>query len=171
MEFLELAKKRFSVRAFAKTPVEQEKIEKIIEAGRIAPTAKNLQPQKVWVAKSAEALEKLNAVSPCIYGANTVLVVGYDADRMWVHPEHEEINSGYVDASIVLTHMMMEAAEQGLGTCWVARFDPYKAAEALGLENNIRLVALMPVGYSAEGAVPSERHEKYRPDSEWVEEI
>ncbi|MDO4493128.1 MAG: nitroreductase family protein [Clostridia bacterium] len=171
MSFTELAKSRYSVRAFSPKPVEREKLEKIVEAGRIAPTAKNQQPQKVWIAQSPEALEKLNAVSPCIYGATTVLVVGYDKERMWVHPDHEEIHSGYVDASIVLTHMMLEAADQGLGTCWVARFDPYEAEKALGLPENIRLVALMPVGYPAEGAAPSPRHESFRPDAEWLGEL
>lgn len=171
MDFMSLAKQRYSVRAFDPRPVEHEKLEKLAEACRIAPTAKNQQPQKVYLATSSEALEKLNAVSPCIYGAPAVIVMGYDKTRTWVHPDYPEIHSGYVDTSICLTHMMLEAQELGLGTCWVARFDPFAAREALGLDENVMLTALMPVGYPAENAAPSERHAAFRPDEEWLSEI
>lgn len=171
MDFMTLAKQRYSVRAFDPRPVESEKLKKLVEACRIAPTAKNQQPQKVFFATSDEAIKKLNELSPCIYGAPVVIVMGYDKTLTWVHPDHPEIHSGYVDASICLTHMMLEAQELGLGTCWVARFDPYATKEALGLDDNIVLTALMPVGYPAEKAAPSDRHESYRPDPEWFSEI
>lgn len=171
MDFLSLAKQRYSVRAFDPRPIEREKLEKLIEACRIAPTAKNQQPQKVFLATSKEAVEKLNALSPCIYGAPAVIVMAYDKTLTWVHSDHPEIHSGYVDASICLTHMMLEATELGLGTCWVARFDPYAAREALGLCEDIMPVALMPVGYPADKASPSDRHLSYRPDPEWFTEI
>lgn len=169
--FLDLAAKRYSVRAYKDTPVEEEKINNILEAGKLAPTAVNFQPQKIYVAKSPEAREKLKKVCVCTFDAPVIFVIGYDDNIIWHNTLKPEIHTGYIDSSIVLTHMMLEATELGLGSCWVCRFDPDEVSKALDLPENIRVTSLMPVGYAAVGAKPSDRHLKYRDQSEIVEII
>ena len=126
--FLQLAKARFSVRYYAKTPVEQEKIDAILEAARVAPTAKNLQPFHIYVLKSQDALAKINRLSRCAYEAPVVFIVCYDRSKAWQSPFDAGDNSGVMDTSIVGTHMMLEATAQGLGSCWVKFFDPKEVA-------------------------------------------
>lgn len=165
-DFLELASRRYSVRHFKSTPVEQERIDKIIEAGRIAPTAVNSQPQMVYVIQSPEKMEKLNTLSPCIYGAPHAFLFCYNKDT--VCPRGDDDNYGEIDVTIVLTHMMLEAANLGVGTCPVGYFDRDTIAGELGLPDNVVPVLLMPFGYAADDAVPSPRHTEYRPVEETV---
>ena len=160
MTFLELAKKRFSVRKFTDQPVEKEKLDKVLEAGNIAPTAKNLQPQRIYVLQSEEALKKAYALTPCCYGAKTVLLFTYDIDEEWTNPLEDMIHSGDQDVSIVATHIMLEAADLGVGSCWVNFFEPAKAKELFNLPDNEVPVLLMPLGYPAEGIAPLENHMK-----------
>jgi len=163
--FLKLAKDRYSVRSFKSLPVEEEKIKLILEAARIAPTAKNQQPVKVYIVRG-DALEKLGTVTPCIYGAPLVFAVGYDKNEAWVNSDDPSFHSGYIDASIVLTHMMLEATDLGLGSCWVCRFEPKKAAGALGIHDNIVLTSLLPVGYAADNSAPSPRHTQFKDEKD-----
>lgn len=156
--FFELAQERFSVRKFTDRKVEKDVLGKILEAGRIAPTAANHQPQRVYVLESREALEKINSLSGCIYGAQTVLMVAYDSREDWQNPLESGVHSGEQDASIVAVHMMLEAWEQGVGSCWVNVFPNTKTAEAFGLPDYIRPVLLMPIGYAAPEAAPSPKH-------------
>lgn len=167
-DFLELAADRYSVRHFTDTPVEQEKIDKIIQAGRLAPTAVNSQPQIIYVASSKEAMEKLNKVSPCIYGAPQCIVACYTDENVVARGNG---NYGDIDVTIVLTHMMLEAANLGVGTCLVGYFDPDTLVAELGLPSGVHPVLLMPFGYAAEDAVPSPRHTEYRPVEETVKGI
>ena len=164
-----IAQERYSVRSFSSEAVSSEVIDKIIEAGRIAPTAVNSQPQKILVATSGEAMAALNAVSPCMYGAPHCFVCCYDMDKVCKRGENG--NYGEIDVTIVLTHMMLEAANLGVGTCPVGYFDPEALKAKLGLEDNIVPVLLLPFGYPAEGCVPSPRHTEYRPAEETVEFI
>ena len=166
MDFLELARARFSVRKFSDRPVEQEKLDRIIEAGRVAPTAKNFQPHRVFIMKSAEAMAKMNALSPCIYGAPMALLFCYDEEEAWHNPQTAGYDSGEMDATIVATHMMLAAWEQGIGSCWVGVFDHDAAAKAFDLPANIKPVSMMPLGYAAEDCVPAPRHTEYRPVEE-----
>lgn len=156
--FLQLAKDRFSVRYYAKTPVEQEKIDAILEAARVAPTAKNIQPFHIYVLKSAEAISKINKLSRCAYEAPVVFVVCYDKSKAWESPFDANDNSGVMDASIVGTHMMLEATEQGLGSCWVKLFDPKELAAAFGIPENLTPSFLLDVGYPLKGTAPSKMH-------------
>lgn len=165
-DFLTLAHDRYSVRKFADTPVEQEKVEKILEAGRIAPTAVNSQPQMVYVVQSEEAMAKLNEVSPCIYGAPQCIILCYNDETVCKRGEYD--NYGQIDGTIVLTHMMMEATELGLGTCLVGYFDETKLVEAFNLPSNMHPILLMPFGYAAEDATPSPMHTEYRPAEETI---
>lgn len=168
MDFLELAKKRFSVRSFKSTPVEEEKIAKILEAAKVAPTAKNTQPHKIYVVRDPKVLAGMNEASPCIYGAPLVFAIGYDTERTAKVAERRGYTFGEMDSGIVTTHMILEATDQGLGSCWVGMFIPEKVAEVLDLPENIKITALLPVGYPSDDCVPADRHTIYRPDEEIV---
>ncbi|MBR5294280.1 MAG: nitroreductase family protein [Oscillospiraceae bacterium] len=171
MTFQELAKNRYSVRSFRETPIEKEHMDLILEAGRVAPTACNFQPQKIYVARSAEAREKLASVCRCTFGAPVILVVGYDRTRDWKNKLMPGLTSGETDAAIVCTHMMLQAADLGIGSCWVGYFNPEQVAEVLGLPENITVTALLPIGYPAENAAPLPLHSQYRELADTVAEI
>lgn len=168
MSFLELAKRRYSVRSYSAQPVEEEKIQQILEAARIAPTAKNLQPQKIYILKSPESIEKIRAITASAYNAPLVFLICADVNLSWRSPFDAEYESGEMDGSIAAAHMMLEAADLGLGSVWVKMFDAKKVSRAFGLPENIQPVCLLPVGYAADGSRPSERHEASRPLEEMV---
>ena len=161
--FMELAKARFSVRKYADTPIEEEKLSRILEAGRIAPTAKNSQAFKVYVCQSEEALAKIDEISPCRYGAPTVLLFVYDKENCFAY---EDRNSGDQDCAIVATHIVLQAAEEGVRSVWVDRFSPSGAKKVFALPEQEQPVFLVPLGYAAEGEVPAPRHEQKRPAQE-----
>ena len=171
MSFLELAEARYSVRQYAKTPVEQEKIDCILEAAKLAPTAKNLQPQFIYVLKSTEAIAKVNEVSSCAYNAPVVFIVCYDKDTAWKNPLNGDRSSGEMDASIVGTHMMLEAASQGLGTCWVGWFDPAAVSKAFDIPDNLYPAFMLDCGYPADGSKPSFRHFASKAIRDFVKEL
>ena len=164
--FMDLARQRFAVREYKQTLVEQGKLDSILEAGRLAPTAKNVQPQHIYVLQSSEAIAKINELTRCAYGAPVVFLVCYDTELVWT--KEDGTNSGDMDCSIVGTHMMMEATELGLGTCWVKWFDPAQVAEAFDLPANHKPSFLMPCGYAADGVQPSPMHTDRKPLRETV---
>lgn len=171
MDFLELAHTRYSVRSYADRPVEHEKLEQVLEAGRLAPTAKNIQPVHVYVVMSAAGVAKMRSLTRCAFDAPVVLMVAYDRDLEWHNPFDPAISSGAQDATLVGTHMMMEATDLGLGTCWVNWFDVARVHDAFGLPERETLLFLMPLGYPSEKARPSERHESRKPLSDTVTEL
>ncbi len=167
MDFTELVKNRYSCKKYAPRQVEAEKLNAILEAGRWAPTAKNLQEQRIYVLQSPEALAKIDAATPCRYGAPTVLVVAYDKGRVFTYPGGR-VNSGAEDAAIVATHMMLAAAAAGVDSCWLNFLDPDALAKALGLPENEEIVMLLDLGYAAEGAGPLPNHSSRKPLEETV---
>lgn len=170
-QFLELAKKRYSVRAFDRKAVEAEKEDAILEAAMVAPSACNNQPVKIWAVKSAEKLAALGAVCPCLYGAPLVFVIGSDPKRAAAGKIKADYNFGETDAAIVCTHMMLEAADLGLGSCWVGWFNAAEVRTALSIAENFEIWDLLPVGYAAKGAEPSAMHVSFRPRAEMIEEL
>ena len=168
MGFMELAKKRYSVRKFSERAVEQEKLDAILSAGNIAPTAKNLQPQRIYVLQSKDALAKLDTLTHCRYGAKTVLLFAYNKDEEWKNPLEDGVHSGIEDVSIVATHIMLEAAELGLDTCWCNYFANSKVEEMFELPANEKSVLIMPVGYVDDEAKPAPLHEQKKELSEIV---
>ena len=162
MNFLELAKARYSVRSFKDQSIEDEKLNLILEAGHVAPTARNNQPQQIYIAKSEDARRKLASVCACTFDAPVILVVCYDRTRDWKNPIMPGYESGETDAAIVCTHMMLEAAELGIGSCWVGRFNADQVSEVLGLPENVTVSALLPIGYPADDAKPAPLHSQYR---------
>ena len=171
MTFQELAHARYSVRSFKDTPIEEEKLNLILEAGRVAPTACNNQPQKIYVAKSEESRKKLASVCRCTFDAPVILVIGYDRTRDWKNKLMPGYESGETDAAIVCTHLMLQAFELGIGSCWVGYFNAQAVSEVLSLPENVTVSALLPMGYPAENAAPLPLHTQYRDFADTIEEI
>ena len=167
MEFKEVIKNRYSCKKYSERKLEPEKLLAILEAGRLAPTAKNLQEQHIYVLQSPEALAKVDKITPCRYGASTVLAVAFDHDNVFTYPG-EKRNSGMEDASIVATHMILAAADEKVDSCWINRFDPEVLAQELGLPENEEILMLMDLGYAAEGFEPLPNHTKRKELSETV---
>lgn len=157
MEFEKLAAERFSVRKFKDIPVEAEKIKKIMETGRIAPTASNRQPQRLLVLTDPADLEKIDQTTRCRFGANLVVAVCADTEDCWVSPIGGQ-KSWQVDASIVTSYMMLQAQDLGLGSLWVMFFDMEKFSALFSLPGNIVPLSLLVIGYAADDAAPSEKH-------------
>lgn len=171
MNFMELAKTRYSVRKFDGRPIEKNTLDLILEAGNVAPTGCNYQPQRIYVVQSEEKIAKLNELSKCIFGAKTVLLFTYNEDEDWKNPLENGVHSGVQDVSIVASHIMLEAWELGVGTCWVNYFANSRLEKELGLPENERAVLLMPMGYPSEDSTPLKLHEELKNIDETVRYI
>ncbi len=170
MEFSEVIRERYSCKKFDGRPVEEAQLRAILEAGRLAPTAKNLQEQRVYVVRSAEGLAKIDEITPCRYGAATVLAVAFNSKNVFAYPGGAR-DSGIEDATIVATHMLLAAKNAGVESCWLNFFDPEKAKELLGLPEDEEVLMLMDLGYPAEGAGPLPNHASRKPLEETVSYI
>ena len=168
MEFKEVVKNRYSCKKYDGRKVDKAQLDAILEAGRLAPTAKNLQEQRIYVLESEESLAKVDKVTPCRYGASTVLAVAFDKNNVFTYPG-EKRDSGVEDATIVATHMILAAEDAGVDSCWINYFDPDILAKELGLPENEEILMLMDLGYAAEGAGPLENHDSRKDLSETVE--
>lgn len=167
MEFEKLIQERYSVRKFLPEHLSQEVIEKIIEAGHIAPTGCNYQPQRILVLNTDEAINKLSQCTKCHFNAPTAMLICHNKDESWKRPYDSALSSP-VDASIVATHMMLEAHNVGVGSCWVMHFNPSAMREAFNIPENYEPHALLVMGYPAEDAKPLDMHFKTRPIDEVV---
>jgi nitroreductase len=173
MQFAELAKNRFSCRAFADRAVEPEKLAQVLEAGRIAPTAVNGQPVFVKVIKSPEMLKKIRGLTRMAYNAPVVLMVCYDDNKVYTPVTYlDDFKSGIMDSSIVTTSMMMQATDLGLATLWARGFNASHIEHEFGFEPNVKLACLLDIGYAdAENGGPSPRHSVRKPMEEFAEEM
>ncbi len=174
MDFLTLAKQRYSERKFDPRPVEQEKLDKILEAGRIAPTAGNYQPQRFYVIRSEEARTKLRRVTLFSFKAPLVIMVCYDDDTVWGNPNDrmfDDYTSGEQDASIAACNMMYTAEDMGIHSLWIRGFDARTAAEVFDLPENIRPVMMLALGYPTEMSKPNKAHFDRKPIEEMVTEL
>ena len=167
MEFKEVIKTRYSCKKYSDRKVEKDKLTASLNAGRLAPTAKNLQEQHVYVVQSPETLAKIDAVTPCRYGAPTVLVVAFDKNNVFTYPGGKR-DSGVEDATIVATHMILAAADEGVDSCWINFLDPEKLAAELGLPENEEVLMVMDLGYAADEAGPLPNHMSRKELSETV---
>lgn len=158
MAFVDLAQARFSVRKYSDKPLEKEKLDKILEAGRMAPTAKNQQPQKIYVLQSEAVLEKLSTLTHCAYGAKTVLLFTYNQEQDWKNPLENGVHSGVEDVSIVATYMMLQVIELGVYTTWCNYFSNSELEKVFELSENEKSVLIMPIGYKADDAEPALAH-------------
>lgn len=157
MNFTELAESRYSVRKFSPRPVEQEKLEAILQAGRAAPTACNLQPQRVLAIQSPAALETLQKCSVHHFGETLALLVCYDKTECWTRG-YDGRASGETDAAIVATHMMLAAWELGIGSTWIMHFIPRAVRTEFHLPDHVEPAAMLLMGYPAEDCAPSPMH-------------
>lgn len=168
MDFLELLKERYSCRSFSEKAVEKEKIDKILEAAKVAPTARNFQPQRILVLTEKETLGKLSACTQYGWNAPVIMILFYDKSVSYKRDKYDNKEFGDIDISIVTTQMMLEAQSLGLGTTWVGSFDPEKLVEAFGVPENLVPVAILPIGYPSEEAKPSKLHFERKDISEFV---
>ena len=170
MTFTTVIQNRYSCRAFAARAVEQEKIDRILEAGRIAPTAVNKQPVHVWAVTNPGTLEAIKGVTRSNYGAPVLLVVGCRPADAWVR-RYDSKNGAEVDASIVATYLMLAAENEGLSTLWVGSFDPALLKGILPGTEGYDLMAIINVGYPSEESQPSAMHGTRIPIGEFVTKI
>ncbi len=170
MEFNDVLNRRYSCRAFAARGVEQEKVDRILEAGRIAPTAVNKQPVHIWAVSRPETLEAIKGVTRSNYGAPLLLVVGCKPADAWVR-RYDGKNGAEVDAAIVATYMMLAAENEGLATLWVGSFDPALLREILPGAEGYELVAMINVGYPAAESEPSPMHSARKSVGEMVTSV
>ena len=154
MNFAQLCKERYSVRKYDSRPIEPEKLEMILNAGRLAPTAKNLQPQRILVVQGDD-LEKMQGCTPCLYGQTAILVVCYDKNVSWKSRSGREI--GDVDGGIVMTSMMYQAQDLGIGSLVVGIYKEEPLREKFNIPENYEIVALLMLGYPAEDSEPNEK--------------
>ena len=151
MEFRELIEKRYSVRAYKPDLVEDEKLQQVLDAARLAPTAANRQPFQLIVIHTAGREEELKR----IYGRDwfvqppvVICACGVPA-RGWTRRQDGK-NYTDVDVAIVMDHLILAAADQGLGTCWIGAFDPDAARQVLDLPDGVEPIAFTPLGYPAD---------------------
>jgi len=168
MQFLDLAKQRYSVRKYENRPIEDDKLNMILEAGRVAPTAANLQPNVFLVLKDKEAMEKLSlACNP--HGAPAAIVACADKNTAWVRPfdSHSMVD---VDATIACDHMMLCAQDLGLSTCWITYFDPVILRKEFNIPQNLIPVNILVLGYGADKPQSPDRHTATRkPLSQYIQ--
>jgi len=167
MDFEKVITGRYSVRKFEDKHLEQDVIDKILGAGHIAPTGCNFQPQRILVLNNDESLVELKKCTKCHFDAPCAMLICYNKDETWIRP-YDSALSAPVDASIVATHIMLEAANLGVGSCWVMHFDPFKMREAFNIPKNFEPHALLVMGYPHESAAPLEMHSNKRPLDEVV---
>ena len=175
MELLKLMSDRYTCRRYSEKDVKEEDLNKILEAGRVAPTSHNNQPQRIYVVKSEEAKEKLmkdfayNYKAPCylVCGYN-VDEVCYNVDEVWRNDLDGDRESGGIDVSIVITQRRLMAEELGLGACWIGRITPELVKKNLDIPENVKVVAVLSLGYHREDDRPSKLHTIRRSNEELV---
>ena len=157
MEFRELIRNRYSVRAYKPDPIEEEKLQRVLEAMRLAPTAVNRQPFQFVVVHTEGRKQELRRIYDRAWFVQAPLVIcacGVPAQN-WVRRDGKNYND--VDVAIAMDHLVLAATDLGLGTCWIAAFDPAAAREVLGLPDGVEPIAFTPLGYPADQPGPKER--------------
>jgi len=170
MDFDTVIQNRYSCRAFSAQEVEPEKVDRILEAGRIAPTAVNKQPVHIWALSDPDTLEAVKGVTRSNYGAPLILVVGCHPADAWVR-RYDGKNGAEVDAAIVATYLMLAAENEGLSTLWVGSFDPSLLLNLLPAAEGYELVAMINVGYPSPDSNPSAMHSERKPLEELVTRV
>ena len=149
MDFMTLAQERYSVRAYKSVPVEDDKLNQVLEAARLAPTAANRQAFQIIVIHTAGREEELRGIYPKAWFTQAPLVIGIVAlqNESWYRKKTDGVNYCYVDCAIAMDHLILAAHDLGLGTCWIADFNPDTTREILGLPDDVEPVAFTPLGY------------------------
>ncbi len=160
MEYFELIQKRHSVRTYRNDPVEEEKLLKVLEAARLAPTAHNNQAFKVVVIRTAGREEELKKIYSGDFFVQAPIILGIfsNPEKSWVRSDGT--NYGWVDAAIVADHIILAATALGLGTCWIGAFNPQAARDIVGLDKGFEPVAFTPLGYPGSSDVNNVKKRK-----------
>lgn len=169
MTFLDLVRRRYSVRAYRPDPVPDDLLASVLEAGRLAPTASNRQPFRIIVVRTRGREAELRRIydSEWFVQAPLVLCVCAVPSEAWRRTMYDGRSHADVDAAIVMDHLILAAADLGLGTCWIAAFDPAAAREVLAIPDEGEPMLFTPLGFAAD-ASSSPRHAERRPLDELV---
>jgi nitroreductase len=170
MTFLDLARRRYSVRAYRPDPVPDDELATVLEAGRVAPTAANRQPIRIIVVHTAGREAELRRIydRDWFVQAPLILCVCAVREEAWRRTMYDGRSHADVDAAIVMDHMILAAADLGLGTCWIAAFDPVAARDVLAVPEEGEPMLFTPLGYPADDQAGSARHRQRRPLGELV---
>ena len=152
MDFSDIINKRYSARAYRSDAVEPEKLNAVLEAARLAPTAANRQPFKLIVIHTQGRKEELSRIYLAAWftQAPLLICICVTPDKAWLRRDRK--NYADVDSAIVMDHLILAATDRGLGTCWVAAFDPVAAREILKLPSGVEPIDFTPLGYAADYA-------------------
>lgn len=137
---------RYSCRKFKDELIKREELEKILEAGRLAPTAVNRQPQRIIVVENEEVIKVMQETFKHVFNAKTIIVVCYDKNEAWTR-RYDDRCFGDVDSSIVATHMMLACEALDIGSCYVCSYDEIKLRNILGINDNYGVNCMLPIGY------------------------
>jgi len=157
VEFRELIRTRYSVRAYQSTPVTEEVLSQVLEAAQLAPTAANRQAFQLVVVRTSGRETELRRIYDRDWFVQAPVVIcacGLPADN-WVRRDAKNYND--VDVAIAMDHLILAAANLGLGTCWIGAFDPVAARDVLGLPAGVEPIAFTPLGYPADQLRPKQR--------------
>lgn len=160
MNLIDLAKSRYSVRNYTNQPVEDKKLQKILTAAHVAPTAANLQPVHIIAVRGEDGLNRI-AKAANIYHAPLALIVCADKSKAWTRP-FDGMKTTDIDASILTDHMMLEATELGLGSVWICYFKPDVLKKEFQLPEHLEPVNILAIGYTNETPADPERHSNTR---------
>lgn len=149
MEYFEVIEKRFSCRSFKDKKIKKEEIQKIVEAGRLAPTACNYQPEKIYVIEDPILLEKLKEGTRYTFNAKTVFIVAHDKRISW-HRGNDGVDHGKVDSTIVATQMVLAATALGIGSCYVCSMKEAVLRDILDISDDFEIDIILPMGYPLE---------------------
>ncbi len=163
MTFFDIARNRYSCRKYKPDPVEDEKLNYILECGRVAPSACNYQPWKIFVVREKSKLEAIHQVyrRDWFWRAPVVIIICGDHQQSWKRADGKDHCD--VDIAIIADHMTLAATEQNLATCWICNFDRGKCTEVLHLPDHLEPIVILSLGYPADKADP-ERHSRLRKD-------
>jgi nitroreductase len=150
MQLIELINKRYSVRSYKPDSVEKDKLHTVLEAARLAPTAANRQPFRIIVTPTQDKQSELLRIynRPWFVQAPLVICICGIPAEAWVRRDGKKYTD--VDAAIAMDHLVLEATDLGLGTCWIAAFDPVAARQVLGIPEDAEPIAFTPLGYPAD---------------------
>ena len=165
-DLVDLMEARYSVRSYSDKPVEDSKISRILRAGQVAPTAVNRRPQRIFVLRSEEALDKAKRTTRFTFGAPLILLVCSDLNKGVTTDDGQYL--GTVDASIAITQMMLEAWALGIGSCWVRGFNRDTVSSVFELPKNLQPEGMLVLGYPSEDSKPSAMHSAMVPLDEMV---
>src|SRR5690554_1186148 len=167
LSFLELTKKRYSVRKYKDQPVEREKLLQVLEAARNAPSACNLQPWHFIVLTDEEIKNKVTETYPRDWFRKAPVVIAACGDHSASWKRADGKDHCDVDLGIAIEHMALAAADLGLGTCWVCAFDAERCHKILELPENLEVIALLPLGYPDDEKIPDKKRKSLEEIVTW----